>query len=467
MTSRVPIFLVLLSIAWVGIPRSSCLTRADDWPHWMGPRHDGVWRESGILDTFPEGGPNVLWRAKIGQGHAGPAVVGDRLYVMDRVVGNRLVEGDKPQTPGPRSIPGSERVICMDVKSGDTVWTYEYDCPYQIAYPTGPRCTPAVDTEYVYTLGAMGKLICLRAATGDVVWEKNLTDDYDTKPPLWGFASHPYVDGNRLLVAVGGKGSGIVAFDKKTGAEIWRSVTTADIGYAPLVIFEHTDGRQLIYWHTESIDSLDPETGKRFWSVKFPEEKNESQVSVATPRIFGNRLLICEYYKGTVLLEIGSNPPSVTQLRRSYKTDPRNRSTLNTLMTTPLVKNGFAYSVANDTKDNGLFRCIEIESGEVKWTKPDWMGSKPVIFSTAFIVEHEDRNFIFNDAGELMIVKLSPDGFEEIDRAALIKPTGVTRGRDIVWCHPAFSNGRMYVRNDEEIICVDLRKTGASTQSEK
>ena len=438
---------------------------ADDWPHWMGPTHDGVWHETGILDRFPIGGPTVLWRSKIGQGHAGPAVVGDRIYVMDRTIDDRPDDKNKSIARGPRSIAGGEQVICLDTKTGDAVWTYKYDCPYRIAYPTGPRCTPAVDGELVFTLGAMGKLTCLKSADGELVWEKELTTTYDCKPPLWGYSSHPYVDGDKLLVAVGGEGSGIVAFDKRTGDEIWKSVTTADIGYAPLAIYEHPSERQLIYWHTESIDSLDPENGEVLWSVKFPLEKNESQTSIATPRIYGNKLLICEYYKGTVLLELGSNPPSVKQLRRSYKTDPRNRSTLNTLMTTPFIKNGHAYSVANDTKDNGIFRCVEIETGDVKWTKPDWMTKKPVIFSTAFIVEHEDKNFIFNDIGELMIVKLTPDGFNELERAPLIKPTGVTRGRDVVWCHPAFSNGRMYVRNDEEIICVDLRKSTSSDSS--
>ncbi len=432
---------------------------ADDWPRWMGAEMDGVWRETGIIDRFTDGKADIAWRTEIGAGYSGPSVVGNRLYVMDRIEdkGKGIEVENAIRKAG--QVPGIERVLCLDTESGDTLWSHQYDCPYKIAYPTGPRCTPAVDGEHVYTLGAMGHLICLNSKFGDVVWEKDLSKEYETKPPVWGFASHPLVDGDKLLVPVGGEGTGVVAFDKLTGKELWRAVTTMDVAYAPLVIYEkEMDERQLIYWHADGVTSLNPETGAEYWTVKFPEKRNMSQTSIATPRIVGDKLFISEFYKGSLLLQVGSHPPSVKELWRSFKTDPRHKTGLNSMMTTPVVKDGHAYGIAYAGRGEGVFRCIELETGDLKWTNENWMGDEPIVFATAFIVENNGRYFMMSDAGELIIAKLTPEQFEEIDRAKILEPTGVARGRKVVWAHPAFSGGKMFMRNDKEMVCVDLRQ---------
>ena len=265
-----------------------------------------------------------------------------------------------------------------------------------------------------------------------------------------------------LIVPVGGEGSGVVAFEKLTGEEIWKAVTTMDVGYAPLVIFDEdadfNQGRQLIFWHADGVTSLNPVTGEEFWNVKFPEEPNPSQTTIATPRIIGNKILITEFYKGSLLLEVGSNPPSVKEIYRTSTTDPRSEKSLNAMMATPAVKDGFAYGIGFDGRGNGVLRCIELESGEMKWSKPEWMSEKPLMFSTGFIIENQDKYFVFNDVGELMIARLSPEGFDVLDRAKLLEPTSTARGRQVVWSHPAIANGRFYVRNDKEIVCVSLKK---------
>ena len=308
----------------------------------------------------------------------------------------------------------------------------------------------------------MGQLICFNSKTGKVVWEKDLAALYKTKAPPWGFSSHPLVDGDKLIVPVGGEGSGVVAFNKLTGEEIWKAVTTLDVGYAPLVIFDKgadmEKGRQLIFWHADGVTSLDPATGKEFWTVKFPEEMNPSQTTIATPRIIGNKIFISEFYKGSLLLEVGSNPPSVKEIYRTFKTDPRSEKSLNAMMATPAVKDGFAYGIGFDGRGNGVLRCVELDSGEMKWDKSDWMGEKPVMFATAFMIENGDKYFLFDDIGELIIAQMSPEGFEELDRAKLLEPTSTARGRQVVWSHPALANGRFYVRNDKEIICVSLKE---------
>ncbi len=449
----------MLSISLTCARQIVAQTGSDDWPRFKGPAGDGVWKEENTINKFPVDGPTISWRTEIGAGYAGPAVADGRVFVTDRTSDAGKGKEVENAIKKAGQIAGGERVLCLDAKTGKEIWSHTYDCPYEIAYPTGPRSTPTVEGDYVYTLGAMGKLICFKTGDGTVVWQKDLTTEYKTKPPPWGYSSHPFIVDDKLIVAVGGDGSGIVAFDKATGTELWKAVTTFDIAYAPLVLYEDNMEQQLIFWHAESVDSLDPKTGELFWSVKFPKERNQSQTSIAMPRIVGNQLLIAEYYKGALLLEIGSNPPSVTEIWRSYETDPRSESTLNTLMTTPVAKDGYAYCIANDARGNGVFRCIEIASGEEKWTKPDWLTPKPQIFATAFITENNDKYFMLNDIGELMIVKLSPDGFEELDRAKILEPTGVARGRSVVWCQPAFAGGHMFVRNDKEIVSVDLRET--------
>ena len=437
---------------------------ADDWPHWMGPTNDGVWNESGILEKFPESGPNVLWRHEIGAGYAGPSVAGGKVFVMDRTAdagkGNE-VENDIRKSG---KIGGGERIECLDLKTGEPIWSHDYDCPYEIAYPTGPRCTPTVDGDHVYILGAMGHLKCLTVAKGDVVWEKLLTEEYESKPPLWGYASHPMVDGDNLIVPVGGKGSGLVAFNKKTGEEIWRSVTTRDIGYAPVVIYEpkeesgaSTGKRQLIFWHSDGITSVDPASGEQFWHTKFPAEPTPSVVTIATPVIAGNKLLIAEFYKGAIMLELGSNPPSSKEIWRDDQPNQRLEDAMNSMMATPIVKDSLVYGVAYK-KGNGVLRCVELATGDMKWADDKWIAEKPLMFANGFITPNEDKVLIFDDLGELVIGKLSPTGFTELDRAKLLEPTSGARGRDVVWSHPAYSDGSILVRNDKEIIRVGLKK---------
>ena len=432
---------------------------ADDWPRWMGPQYDGVWRETGMLDKFPEDGPKILWRQKIGAGYSGPAIADGRIFAMDRTRDDGV--GIKVENKVPGEMAGGERIICLDINSGVEIWSHSYDCPYKIAYPTGPRCTPTVDGELVFTLGAMGHLKCLSAETGKVIWEKELTTEYEAKPPLWGYASHPYVDGKNLIVPVGGKGTGVVAFDKATGKEIWRAVTTNDIGYAPVVMYQPEDAngeRQLIFWHGQGITSLNPDDGAEFWNVKFPEEGNPSIVTIATPVFSGNKLLIAEFYKGALMLEVGSNPPSVKEVWRNFKKNPKLDDAMNAMMATPVIEDGLVYGVAYNKRGQGVLRCIELDTGDMKWTDENWMGDKPLMFANGFVTPNEDKYFVFNDIGELVIAKLSADGFQELDRAKLLEPTSVARGRDVVWSHPAYSNGKMVVRNDKEIICVNLKK---------
>ena len=152
---------------------------AADWPQWMGPNRDGVWPETGILEKFPEGGPKVLWRtARSPAGYSGPAVADGKVYVTDRVLAKGAMNPADP-FDSKTEVKSTERVLCLDAKTGKEIWKHEYDCPYQISYPAGPRCTPTVHGGKVYALGAMGDLFCLDAKTGKPIWSKNFPKDYD------------------------------------------------------------------------------------------------------------------------------------------------------------------------------------------------------------------------------------------------------------------------------------------------
>ncbi|MCA9270257.1 MAG: PQQ-like beta-propeller repeat protein, partial [Planctomycetales bacterium] len=237
---------------------------ADDWPQWAGPHRDSVWRETGVVKEFPQDGLPIVWRSPVGLGYAGPAVAAGRAFVMDYSPS----EGEVSNNPTARArLQGKERVLCFSAKDGKPLWQHEYDCAYEISYPSGPRCTPTVVGDRVYTLGAQGRLSCLDAADGRVVWAKELTEEYKTKTPIWGYASHPLVAGDLLISLVGGEGSVAVAFDKQTGREVWRALSGADPGYCPPTLIEHAGVQQLLIWTPESVNSLDPQTGKVHWSL--------------------------------------------------------------------------------------------------------------------------------------------------------------------------------------------------------
>lgn len=422
---------------------------ADDWPQWQGPRRDGVWREAGILTKFPEGGPKVLWRSPIGSGFSGPAVAGGRVFVMDRQ-GDMLGKGKEAPPKG--GLKGKERILCFDAASGKPLWSHAYDCDYRIYYTSGPRTTPAVDGDKVYTIGAMGDVFCLDAAKGTVHWHQQVTELCKTKPPLWGYAAHPLIDGYRLICLAGGEGSAVVALDKNTGKELWRALTVKEVGYAPPMIFEAGGRRQLIVWHTEAINSLDPANGNVHWSVKFPEgEPQRPGISVATPRKEGDLLFVSSPHHGSLVLKLAADRPATEVVYKGKSSDLSRPDGLHALMCSPILQDGHIYGVCAF----GELRCLKADSGKQLWEHQT--AERKTLFATSFIVPHSGRHFLFNDQGDLIIAKLTPKGYTEIDRVHVIEPTLFSRGRDVVWTHPAFAGGCMVVRNDKEIICISLK----------
>ena len=418
--------------------------RADDWPQWMGPNRDGVWGEKGILDKFPKGGPKEVWRTKIHGGYSGPAVVGGLVYVMDYETKADIRKLSSPNPPK-GGLDGKERILCLDARTGKEVWKHQYDCHYTVSYPAGPRCTPTVHAGKVYTLGSEGNLCCLDAKTGKVLWSKDFVKDYAAKTPIWGFTGHPLIDGKKLICLVGGKGSLLVAFDKDTGMEVWKSLDAKDPGYSPPSIVTAGGKRQLLIWDPERIHSADPETGKPYWSV---ELKPAYGMSIMAPQKRGDFLFAggIGFVSAVYRLDGIKEPALVWKGNRDIGLSPVN--------STPLLEDDTIYGVDQP----GQVRAVDLATGKRLWgTTTLTTGDKPASSGTGFLVKNGDRHFLFNEKGELVIVRLSRKGFEEIDRAKLLAPTGVAFGdRDVVWSHPAFADKCVFARNDKEIVCYSL-----------
>jgi outer membrane protein assembly factor BamB len=427
----------------------------DAWPQWLGPQRDGIYRETGLLKKFPETGLKVQWRKEVNAGYCGPAISDGRLYMMDRVAG-KMPERKRGDRSIPE-VPGNERLLCLDTATGATVWEQSYERGYRIDYPAGPRATPVIADNKIYTLGAMGDLRCHSAKDGAVIWALNFMTNYQADPPMWGWAAHPLIEGERLITLVGGTNSAVVAFHKDTGKEIWRALTAHEVGYAPPMLYTIAGKSQLIVWHPDAVTALNPVDGKTLWAQKYPVDGKAQRpgVTISTPRTDGSKLFITEFYQGALMLDLSKPGDPVIAWNRHGKPGVNNDDGLHSVMSTPFWKDGFIYGVCGF----GEVRCLDATSGDRRWESLEVVGGKKGLFANAFLIPHEDRTFIWNDQGELILAKLTPEKYEEISRAKLLSPIENTRGRDVLWCHPAFAERSMFVHNGKELIRVSLAES--------
>jgi hypothetical protein len=247
--------------------------------------------------------------------------------------------------------------------------------------------------------------------------------------------------------------------DKNTGRELWRALNAKRPGYSSPVIIQGGGVRQLIIWHPESVNSLDPETGKVYWSLA-SSEPVRADMTIATPRKMDDLLFLTCFYNGSWMLRLdGSRPVAVTAWQ-SQRVSEKNTDALHCTLSTPFLQDGYIYGVCS----YGQLRCLKAATGERVWetlSATTTADGREKRWGNAFIVKNRDRFFLFNELGDLIIARLTPKGYEEISRAHVIEPVNRDAGRQVVWSHPAFAHRRMYARNDQQIICVDLaQKTG-------
>ena len=413
---------------------------AEDWPNWMGPNRDNVWNIAKPPQSRPAGSLKAKWTAPVAGGYSGPAVVGNRIYVTDLVTKANA----KVDNFGRKSFDGTERVLCFDANTGKAIWKHEYNVTYAISYPAGPRCTPVVDGGNVYTLGAEGDLFCFEAQTGKVVWSRKLKDDYKTNSALWGFAAHPLIDGDNLITLAGGDGSHTVCLNKKTGKEVWRFGTAPEQGYSPPSIITAGGVRQLILPNPTAINSVDPATGKLYWTLPY-DASNGSVIMV--PIQVGKYLFVAGYSDKNLLIELDATSPKAKEVWRNVA-----KKALSPVNVQPMAIGDVVYGM----DQSGEMIAFKIDTGERLWETSKPIGRRPLGSGTAFLVRSGDLFYLFNELGELVVAKMNPQGYEEVSREKIIEQTNNAFGREVVWCPPAFANGCIYVRNDEKLICVPL-----------
>jgi formylglycine-generating enzyme required for sulfatase activity/outer membrane protein assembly factor BamB len=391
----------------------------EDWPRWRGPRGDGTWNAPKLPEEWPDGGLPVVWRHDLGGGYGGIAVSGGRVCVLDR-----------QRTP-----QDVERIHCFDAASGETLWSHSWPVDYSgVSYDNGPRSTPTMFQGRVYALGAVGHLWCFDGATGRVIWSRDLVKEHGARVPLWGLSASPVLDESLVIVHPGAEPNGsLMAFDRNTGEERWRSLPDP-AGYATPIVIDHDGTRQLAAWTPNHIRGVNPATGESLWSVPF--EVNYG-TSIADPIFHEGLLLVCSYYEGSRAVRV---PRGIGAAEVVWR-DERN---LRGLMSQPLYRDGHAFLI---DKRHGL-TCFEFATGKKLWDDDNRLtpkGRNPQ--ATLVWLGDDDRAIALNSDGELILIRLSPRGCLEESRTKIIDGT---------WAHPAYAGNCVYARNDAEIVCVLL-----------
>ena len=406
---RAPGFLAILLLFGAGLARAAEADSSTgaDWPRFRGPQQSGVSVETGLLRSWPESGPKVLWKKPIGSGFSTVAVVGEALYTM-------AVEGE------------SEMAYRLRASDGEVVWRTPLGPVFPEVFGDGPRSTPTVEGDAVYVLSATGRLHALKTKNGSRLWEMDLVKELGSPTPQRGFASSPLVDGDLVLLEAGGTdGRAVVALDTKTGKIRW-SAMNGEPGYmTPLAVT--IDGvRQYVFLRsTGDIVSLLPD-GKVHWQYSWQPGAIASPLFLPPNRIFAS----ATDEIGAVLLEIGKADGKAT-VREVWK----NR----------LMRNHFSSSVLYQGHiygfDNASLKCIVAETGEQKWVQRGY-GKGSLIVADGLL-------YILSDQGQLLLAEATPEGFHEKGKAQVLE------GR--TWTAPVLSHGRLYLRNGTEILVVDVR----------
>jgi outer membrane protein assembly factor BamB len=413
---------------------NTIFVNAQDWPGWRGPNRDGVFPDTGLVERFDSNVPEKKWSAPVGSGYSGPTVAAGKVFLTDLIEGNVQTEG----------------VLCFDEKTGEKLWEFRYDCIYEgVGYPAGPRASVIYEKGKIWSLGTMGHLFCFDAGTGDVIWQKDLNVEYNIKMPIWGIAASPLIDEEKIIVQIGGSdGAGIVAFNKNTGNEIWRNLQDG-ASYSAPVIAEKNGRKVLVAWTEEHLAGMDPENGEVFW--KFPW-KLKMAMGISTPVISNDYLFVSSFYNGSLLIHLGDDYTTAKKVWQRSGESERNTDALHCVMNTPVIIGDYIYGVDS----YGELRCLELQTGDRVWE--DLSAVNKNRWANIHFIQIGENTWMFNEHGELLITRLSPQGLQELSRAKIIDTTQKQLPRGVTWAHPAFSSGYLFVRNDHELISVRLTK---------
>jgi outer membrane protein assembly factor BamB len=422
-----------------------------DWPRFLGPTGDSVSTEKGILSPWPEHGPRIVWHRSLGSGYATVAISRGRLFVFDRAGGHA-------------------RLRCCKSETGEPLWTFDYPTDYRdlYNYNGGPRCAPVVDEGRVYIYGAEGMLHCVRVADGKEIWKVDTLADFHVRQNFFGVGSTPVVEGDLLLVQVGGSpkdseaqtaadrpqgdSSGLVAFDKYTGKVRYR-VTDETASYASPVLATIGGRRWCFLFARGGLVGLDPATGKVDFHYPWRARILES-VNASNPVVVGNRVFISETYgPGSALLEV--KPGACKEVWTDKENGLRDKS-MQCHWNTPIHVDGYLYGCSGRHLENAELRCIELATGKVVWRKRGLTRTSLLLVENHFICLAED--------GILRLLKVNPKQYEEVSKVELTmpgadgkpNPQGEPFLREPCWAAPILSHGLLYVRGADRLVCLEL-----------
>jgi outer membrane protein assembly factor BamB len=392
---------------------------AADWPQWLGPHRDGSSPEK--VSPWKEP-PKVLWRQPVGEGNSSPVIAAGRVFIHQKVK-------DRYE----------EEVVAFDAKTGQELWRRKYArAPFQSAFGNGPRATPVVAGDHVYTFGIAGDLRCYEAASGKDVWQVEVLKKFGAKNLLFGVACSPLVEGHAVLVDVGAKGASVVAFDRAKGDVLWKALDDG-ASYSSPIAFGAGKDRQAVFLTADAVVSLSPADGGVFWRFPMHDVLFESST---TPVRAGDLLVASSITYGSVglRLETKDAKPAFAQ---AWK-DPL----LTCYFSTPVAVGKYLYLVTGKNPlafgtPAATLHCVALATGKEQWHKQQVVGK----YHAALLRTGNDKLLMLEDAGNLVLLDPDPKEYRELARSKVCGET---------WAHPALADGRLYIRDNGHLLCLAL-----------
>ena len=402
------LFRLLLCLTWIQ-------AQGEDWPQFLGPSRSGVYAGPEIDISWAKTGPPLLWKADVGQGFSSPVVARGRVILFHRLANRAVVES-------------------LDAATGRRIWSADYPTDYRddFGFDEGPRATPAVAGERIYTLGAEGLLQCLDFATGKRIWSVDLRQKFGAVKGFFGAACSPLVDGDRVLVNAGGtNGAGIAAFAAANGKVLWTA-TDDEAGYSSPVMATAGGARRALFFTRNGLVDIDPADGKIRFRFSW-RSRSHASVNAAVPIVVGNLVFLsASYGTGATLLEIDG-----TRVKQLWASD----DALSNHYATSVYRDGYLYGYHGRQEYGQSLRSVEFKTGKVQWNV-DRFGAGTVTLAG-------DRLVLVRENGELVIARASPQEFHPLARAQLLPAT--------VRAYPAIADGRLYVRNERTLASFSLK----------
>jgi outer membrane protein assembly factor BamB len=383
--------------------------RADDWPYYRGPQHNGTSKEKGWSDQWPDQGPKAVWKGTVGLGFSSMVVADGRFYSVGHA-------------------NDSDTIYCLDAENGKELWKHNYAADIGAKYYEGGTTgTPTVEGNRVYWQSKWGDFFAFEAGTGRIIWNTQIQKETGMRVPDWGFTGAPYIHKNVLVLNVGDAGVGV---DKNNGKVLWKSADK-NCGYSTPVPLVTAGDPLVVFGSAQSYVAINPENGHEAWRIKWLTEYG---VNAADPIIAGLKLFISTGYgKGAGLFDLTENPPKKIWTSKVLRTQ----------LNPGVLSDGFIYGMDGDTGDKGPLKCIELATGKEKWASPG--------FGTGGLILADGKLIILSASGELIVAPASPAAFQPTARFQVLG------GK--CWTAPVLANGRIYCRNSRgEIVCVDVRK---------